>query len=236
MPSPPASCTERSTIAADRLADEDLGPRRLLACPDRRTRIASTHATAGPARPRGRSRCRRSVAGPCPDRTAGAEERRAARPVERDVVSAPGEPSQRMQWVSRAGASRTCALAKPRPTSPSTASSVTNSVVAARPRSGRRRTARRWCAGARRPASPGLSASTRNIVAPSGAPSRCAPCTIANAAPSAPVIRCLRPSMTQPPSTFRATVEQRRRVGPGPGRRLGHRETRAELPSASGRR
>lgn len=51
---------------------------------------------------------------------------------------------------------------------------------------------------------PELSASTSSIEAPS--PSAWRAITIANAAPSAPVMRCFSPETTQPPVTLRAEM------------------------------
>lgn len=73
--------------------------------------------------------------------------------------------------------------------------------------------------------SPGVSASTRNIVAPPASPG--APLVramqMANAAPSAPLMNHLRPSIRQPPSV-RVAVVASARIGSGPRRRLGHGE------------
>ena len=119
-----------------------------------------------------------------------------------------------MQCVSRAGASRTCAYLNPSPGSPSTASSGTKAS-----------SKRTWqcpptavesivraCPLMR---NPGLSASTRNMVAP--LPSALAAIAIANAAPSAPVIRCLSPEMIQPPGAFAASVRNAPGSDPAPG-------------------
>ena len=53
--------------------------------------------------------------------------------------------------------------------------------------------------------------------------------TMKKPAPSAPVMNHLRPLIRQPPSTLVAAVGSARRVGAGAGRRLGHRERRADL-------
>ena len=65
---------------------------------------------------------------------------------------------------------------------------------------------------------PGLPASSRNMLAPSGAPGPCdLAMTIANPAPSAPVMKCLSPSSSQPPATFRAVDISAAGSDPAPG-------------------
>ena len=85
---------------------------------------------------------------------------------------------------------------------------------------------------------PGLSASTRNIVAPPRSPG--APLVramqIAKPAPWAPLMNHFRPSMRQPPSTFAAVVDSIDGSDPAPGAGSVIAKQDRISPSASGRR
>ena len=84
---------------------------------------------------------------------------------------------------------------------------------------------------------PGLSAGTRNIVAPSGASSPSfSAMTIEKAAPSAPVMSHFSPLTTQPPATRRARVCRAIGSEPAPGGGSVMEKQERTSPATSGAR
>ncbi len=85
---------------------------------------------------------------------------------------------------------------------------------------------------------PGLSASTRNIVAPPRSPGSPAvrAMQMANAAPSAPVMNHLSPSMRHPPGTRVARVVSASGSEPAPGAGSVIAKQERISPAASGAR
>lgn len=85
---------------------------------------------------------------------------------------------------------------------------------------------------------PGLSASTRNIVAPPASPGTplVRAMQMAKAAPSAPLMNHLRPSIRQPPPVLVAVVASARGSDPAPGAGSVIAKQERTSPAASGRR
>ena len=85
---------------------------------------------------------------------------------------------------------------------------------------------------------PGLSASTRNIVAPPRSPAvpLVRAMQMAKPAPRAPLMNHLRPSMRQPPSTAVAVVDSMAGSEPAPGAGSVIAKHERISPAASGRR
>ena len=141
-----------------------------------------------------------------------------------------------MQCVSRAGPSRTCALRKPWPISPSTALAGTRT-------SWKSTTA--WPPGdtasmvssTRTISKPGASIGTRNIVAPMSAPpaSNVRAMTMFNAAPGTPVISHLRPLITKSSPSARAVVFSSDGSAPAPSSGSVIENTVRISPATSGR-